>query len=259
VRKITLFALVSFLLFNISAGARSVSKAEFMEDVNTLFLKEDYSAFIRETETEVGRIKLARKEKKEVFYLMGLSYMKLGSFVKARASFSDILGMKGEEFDEDAHIGIADSYFHEKNYVKAIKSYKTILNMYPESERLAGAYHNLGISYKAVKNTQKADYYLNKVKREYSSSFEAESMASRPEKTENYYIVQLGAFRSLKNAKKLVRRLSRKKYDSYIQKIKSGGKTLYRVRGGKFSNKDYAMKLQRKLRRDGFQVKIIEE
>ena len=55
------------------------------------------------------------------------------------------------------------------------------------------------------------------------------------------------------------KKLARKKHDYYIQKVRKEGKTLDRVRGGKFSNKYYAMRLSKKLRRDGFAAKIIVE
>ena len=135
------------------------------------------------------------------------------------------------------------------------------MNKCPNSDRLSGVYYNLGLSYKAKKDFNKANFYFERVKSRYGKSFEAEKVVylQAAKNGVRYYIVQLVALKSLRKAKKLVRRLARKKYDSYIQKTKKGRVTLYRVRAGKFSNKYYATRLQRRLRRSGFSAKIIVE
>ena len=81
-RKIIAFAVISILILESFAGAKGLSRSEFIEEVNTLFLKEDYTALIKKSESEIGRLRFTGKQKKEVFYLMGLSYIKLDNFVK---------------------------------------------------------------------------------------------------------------------------------------------------------------------------------
>ena len=260
-KKLVLVATISLLAFLLSADAREISRAEFIEQMNVLFFKEDYRGLINDAKKNLSRQRLSGKEKKEVLYLTGLSYMKLKDFSAAREAFNSILDMRRNEYKEDAYISMADSYFQEGNYDKAIRIYEKTLYKYPGSDRLSGVYYNLGLSYKAKKDLEKANYCFRKLKTRYKTSFEADKAVylTTGKKAPTYYIIQLGAFKSLKNAKKLVRRLSRKKYDSYIQKIKKGRSVLYRVRGGKFSNKNYAMRLYRRLRRSGFAVKVIVE
>ncbi|NQU95914.1 MAG: tetratricopeptide repeat protein [Candidatus Omnitrophica bacterium] len=260
-KKLTAVTLAILLAANSLAQANNLSAVSFIKKINVLFLKEDYSGLIKNAESNLSRYKLDRNEKSEVLYLTGLSYIKLSNFSKARDSFNNILKTRGNALKQDAHIGIADSYFYGKNFTKAIKAYKDVLNKYPQSDRLSGVYYNLGLSYKAKKDFDKANYYFKQVKSRYGKSFEAEKVVylQAAKNGVRHYIVQLVALKSLKKAKKLVRRLARKKYDSYIQKIKKGRVTLYRVRAGKFSNKYYATRLQRKLRRDGFSAKIIVE
>ena len=260
-QRTIIFLIIVFILFSPPLVlARQSSKIDFIEDINILFLKKDYTGLIKNAEKNFNFYRLSRKEKKEVLYLMGLSYIKLGSFVRAREMFHKILAMKGNNLKQDAYIGIADSYFHEKNFSKAISAYEHVLRIYPRSDRLSSIYYNLGLIFKAKKDLDRANYYFGKIKKLYSRSFEADKPVYLPIKRRpDYYIVQLGAFKSLRNAKKLVRRLRRKKYDSYIQKAKKDGNILYKVRGGKFSNKYYAMRLLRKLKKSGFSAKIIVE
>ena len=259
-KKVLCFVLISLFTFNMPLGAREISKVDFIEDMNILFLKEDHAALIRNAEKNLTSYRLSMKEKKEVLYLMGLSYIKLNNFASAREMFNKILAMKGNDFRQGAYIGIADSYFYEKNFTKAISVYENVLRIYPRSDRLASVYCNLGLIFKAKKDPYKANYYFRKVKKGFSRSFEADRTAYlSTRRSPNYYIIQLGAFKSLRNAKKLVRRLRRKKYDSYIQKARKDGNTLYKVRGGKFSNKYYATRLLRRLKKSGFSAKVIVE
>ncbi|UCD55733.1 MAG: tetratricopeptide repeat protein [Candidatus Omnitrophota bacterium] len=259
-KKLVVIALISLFIFNISVGAREISKIDFIENINILFLKEDYAGLIKNAEKKSDVYRLNRKEKKEVLYLMGLSYIKIDNFREARKMFHKILAMKGDNFRQGAYIGIGDSYFYEKNFSKAISAYEQVLRIYPKSDRLSSVYYNLGAIFNAKKDFDRASYYFAKIKKQYNNSFEADRPAYLPaEKKPDYYIIQLGAFKSIGNAKKLVRRLRRKRYDSYIQKAKKDGNVLYKVRGGKFSNKYYAMRLLRRLKKSGFSAKVIVE
>jgi tetratricopeptide (TPR) repeat protein len=259
-KKRLVLAVVSLLLVTAPARARQVSRADFVEDINILFLKGDYSGLIKKQEGDLASLRLGRKDKKEILYLTGLSYLKLNKFAKARELFRDILDMRGADFRQDSYIGIADTYFREKNFDKAIRAYESVLTAYPRSDRLSGVYYNLGICYEKKKDSGKANAYFRKVKDSYDTSFEADkAFLSSGGGSPDFYIIQLGAFSGIKNAKKLVKRLTRKKYDSYIQKVRKDGRVLYRVRGGKFSNKAYAKRLLRRLRKDGFPAKIIVE
>ncbi|TYB30977.1 MAG: outer membrane protein assembly factor BamD, partial [Candidatus Mcinerneyibacterium aminivorans] len=66
---------------------------------------------------------------------------------------------------------IAESYFDEEDFAKAISEYNKILYKYPDSNYLNDAYYKIGLSYFKQKrhpqrdqtNTEKAIYYLNKV------------------------------------------------------------------------------------------------
>ncbi|MBL7157634.1 MAG: tetratricopeptide repeat protein [Candidatus Omnitrophica bacterium] len=259
-KKIIIFLLIGSFIINTGVGAKSASKRAFMKNINTLFLKEDYKGVIGAAGSNLREYRFTTEDKKEILYLAGLSYTKTGNFEKARESFGKILDMKGNDVREKAYMGIANSYFEEGKADEAIEAYENVLSMYPRSDWLASVYYNLGSSYKSKGNLSKANSYFGKVERQYDTSFEAEKTTYSPgERKSEFYIVQLGVFKDMKNAKALVRKLKRKRYDSYIQKIKRDGDILYRVRGGKFSNEGYAARLLKKLKKDGFQAKIIEE
>ena len=258
-KKLIALISISIILSSSLAIARPVSEAKFIKDINILFLKEDYSGLLAYSREGMRSCRLGRNQKKEALYLMGLSYMKLEKFDKARESFDDIIKMKGSDLKDEAYIGIADSYFKESDFDKAIIAYKSVINAFPRSDRISGVYYNIGLCYKEKNNLDKANYYHKKIRTGYNESFEAKGSDYLSSNGTKYYIIQIGAFRSLKNAKKLHRTAARKGYESYIQKAKKDGETIYKVRAGKFSNKDYAYNIVRKLKRDKFSVKIIVE
>ena len=255
------FAVISLFIAASPAYGRELSRAEFVNEINFLFLKGDYSTLVKSADDDLGHYRLGTRNEKEVLYLAGLSHLKLSNFTKARGFFCNILDMRGGEFKEDAHISTADSFFEEKDFDRAIKAYEGALSAYPGSDRLAGVYYNLGLCYKEKKDPAKANSYFRTLKERYEASFEADKLMYLPSESgsQEFYIIQLGAFASLRNAKKLVKKLAKKKYDSYIKKTKAGGSVLYKVRGGKFSNKYYATRLLRRLKRHGFPAKIIVE
>ena len=81
----------------------------------------------------------------------------------------------------------------------------------------------------------------------------------QPKKKNIYYIVQAGAFKKYRNAKKLKRSLNRKKVDAVILKIKRGRTVFYRVRVGKFRELKNAKRLVRNLKKKGYTADIINE
>jgi len=259
-RRIAVILAVSLFVICPETNARQVSRSDFVEDVNILFLKGDYAALVKKTERFVPEHRFGGNQKKEIMYLAGLSCVQLGEFSKARNLFGKILKMCGNAFREEAYIGIADSYFYGKEYDNAIDAYKNVLEIYPDSERASSIYYNTALCYGAKKNTAKADIYFQKVKNQYGESLEAGKIESlRESKKTSYYIVQLGAFGDLKNAKKLLKKLKRKKYDSYIQKVRKKGGPCKRGRAGKFSIKTSEMGFLRGLSRERFAARIIVE
>ena len=74
---------------------------------------------------------------------------------------------------------IAESYFKEDRYAKAISEYNKIIYKYPDSEYLIDAYYKIGLSYFEQKlhpqrdqtNTKKSMYYLKKVLEQNSNKY----------------------------------------------------------------------------------------
>ncbi|OGW31598.1 MAG: hypothetical protein A3J81_04325 [Nitrospirae bacterium RIFOXYB2_FULL_43_5] len=79
--------------------------------------------------------------------------------------------------------------------------------------------------------------------------------ADNPHQNDIKYVVQAGAFKSLKEAEALKRKLEAKGYKAYIKKYaKSKNPKLYKVRTGEFSAREEAAALALKLKNEGLKA-----
>ena len=72
----------------------------------------------------------------------------------------------------------------------------------------------------------------------------------------SYYCVQVGAFSSEQNARRLAGELKRRGYESEISEGTMQGKTFYRVRVGRFGSRPEAEAELQRLRQEGFPGRI---
>ena len=80
----------------------------------------------------------------DIYYLKGLSELKLNRFELARKSFQVILNRySGSQRAFDACVGIGDSYFLEGNTDRAIATYKDVLEKYPGNSNVSIASQRL--------------------------------------------------------------------------------------------------------------------
>lgn len=73
------------------------------------------------------------------------------------------------------------------------------------------------------------------------------------------YTIQVGSFSTRENASDLKRRLDTKYQDVRIESVQISGDSYYRVRVGRYSDRDDAEKTASKLRRDGHRGRVIIE
>lgn len=71
------------------------------------------------------------------------------------------------------------------------------------------------------------------------------------------FTVQLGAFTDRDNAERLKAAIGLERSDAYIMKVAITGRTFYRVRVGKFSSKEKAIKAAKNLAYEGFEAVVM--
>jgi len=127
--------LVSIILFTIlcslSPNACASTSAERAEE---LFLEGKYDKAITEADKAIDA---DSGKKYELYYLKGLSALKLSKFIEARKAFEYVT----ERYPRsgralDSYIGIGDAYFLEGNTQGALRSYKAAADAFPDDKNI---------------------------------------------------------------------------------------------------------------------------
>lgn len=254
-QKIKKFLVLGFsfalcvLHFTLSCYALNLDKAKI------LFLKGDYAECINECENILAKSRYS-KDLDELYYILGLSYLKQGNLLRASDIFEIISKeFKDSDFKEDVILGLGDIYFLKSDYDNAESKYKQLLEINPETNLKCLLLFKLAQVSLKEGNWQEAQGYLDKLNKDYPLSFE-KRMAKNLSQQEFYFTVQVGAFSKLTNANNLCKKLINKGYSAYIQESDLPQTKTYRVRVGKLSSRFEAEELEKKLITEGYPTKI---
>jgi tetratricopeptide (TPR) repeat protein len=233
----------------------AVSFALNLDKLKTSFLNAEYDEAIKEGENILSRQGYSR-DMDELYYLLGLSYLKVGNFLRASDIFEIILReFKESGFKAEAQLGLGDTFFLRGDFTAAEQQYQEILDNFPEANLKAALYFRL--SQIAVKkgDAQQARSYSERLKQECPLSLEV-----RIDKdivlADFFYTVQVGSFSKSLNAQSLVRKLKNKGYAAYLEEFESAKKMNFRVRVGKVNSRKEAEALAKKLALEGYPTKI---
>lgn len=204
---------------------------------------------------EAVRIAKDLRESDESLYYLGLSYIKIGDYPKARAflrrlvrRFSDSL------FYEPGMIKLADTYFLEKKYSKARELYLEIEQRSSSDDFMPAVLLRLTqIASRQGKWDEKAKY-IKRIKSNYPKASEMKFVKVL-EALGDFFTIQVGAFSVRKNALVLAEEL-KDEYFSYIVSEKKGDYLFYKVRVGRFKNRYDAQKISSKLLNEGYPARI---
>lgn len=228
-----------------------------LDKVKIYFLNGDYNQAILEAEkilASYGSI----PNLDELYYILGLSYLKKGNYLRASDIFEIILKeYKDSAFSQEAKMSLADTYLLRQDYDKAEHYYKDLIVSNPHTKLKAIVYYRLGQVGIKKSDTQKAKEYLDKLKEEFPLNLEIKLNKDLYTTSYIYYTVQVGSFINPSNAKNLCNKLIDEGYDAYIQELDTGGKRIYRVRVGRLNSRLEAVQLENKLSSQGYLTKII--
>lgn len=238
-KKLWLFS--AMLLLAVSAYSLSLESA--YQD----YLYGDYQEAIKKAQQ--------LDENDAVLYFLGMSNIKMRNYSAARKYLSRLLKKYPDSgYCEQAWIKLADTYFLAQSYARAEDLYREILGKYPESTFLPLV--NLRLAQVASKQGrwEERDKYLKKIKADYPKSCEMKFVKIL-EGYGDFFTVQVGAFRSEKNALSVKMELARE-YPVYIVEDKNGSYVLYKVRVGKYKDRAKAEKVFLELLNDGYPARI---
>lgn len=254
----------NFLIFVFSLAACSLQLtacyAMNLDKLKVYFLAGDYKSAISEGEKLLA--KSAHPDySDELYYLLGLSYMKDGNYLRASDIFEIILKeFKESKFKEEAKLGLGDTYLLRGDSVKARDCYEDLIKGNSGTRLKAQVYYRLSQIGFRIQDTQAAKDYLDKIKADFPLSpelrLDKDSYSLLNSSADIYYTVQVGAFSNIENAKGIAEKLAKHGYPAYIEEVNSGGKQSYRVRAGKMRLRQEALALENKLSQEGYPTKI---
>ncbi len=198
----------------------------------------------------------------ELYYLLGLCYLKDGNYLRASDIFEIIIKeFKGSAFEDAAGMGFGDTYFLRGDFIRARETYQSILKSHPETKLKAGLYYRISEASFKEGNSERGKEYLDKLNADFPLAPETRQsrLMQLPEKNTPlfYYSVQVGSFVNSANAYNLKNKLLNSGYSAYVEESVSGsGIKTFRVGAGKLNSRLEAEELNNKLIADGYPTKI---
>lgn len=233
-----------------------------LDKVKVYFLSGDYKSAILEGEKIMAVSGPYSAGLDELYYILGLSYLKDANFLRASDIFEIILNeFKDSGFVEEARLGLGDTYFLRGDFIRAESYYQELINSNPRTELKPQVYYRLSqIGFKKG-DTGIGREYADKLKDNFPLNPELrlnKNLYILADSTSDvYYTVQVGSFSNSTNARNLTRELTQKGFPAYIEETNFGrGGITYRVRVGKFHSRQEAIELENKLSAGGYPTKI---
>ena len=158
-----------------------------LSDENTRTF-EKISSKVNKLEETVARLQIALASKKEVEknvinqsnlmnqlgredYQAAFELLKEGDYETARNSFISFIELYQEsEFLDDAKYWLAETYYAQKAYVKALEEFESIQIQFPDSGKIPETILKSGFCYFELGNFEKAKQILNLVTSQYPNT-----------------------------------------------------------------------------------------
>jgi len=227
-----------------------------LERIKTYFLDGDYKSAIMEGEKLMAQAE-GPADLDELYYILGVSYLKDGNYLRASDIFEIILNeLKDSSFKFEARLGLGDAYYLMGNYPKAEAHYREIIDKNRDSRMLGMVYYRLGQCGYKIGNIDKAKQYMELANADSAAgNIELGSSELCPP-VANYYSVQVGAFTKNNNAVRMMEKLVLKGFSAYLETNDAAGIVTYRVKVGKFSLRREAEETVDKLAQDGYPARV---
>ncbi len=242
------------LVFFASLG---FAQEQTISAVKKLLMQGDYKAAIKE-----GEAILADQEYSpaldELYYLLGLCYLKDGNYLRASDIFEIILNeFPKSAFVEESRLSLGDAYFLKGDYDKARKHYEEVIRRDKKGRLRAFAYERLGMCAAKTGDLGEASQYRTKAQQVATGVTDvATGGQDMCPVFADYYAVQVGAFSKQRNAEGLRQVLVAKGYETYVDSVDSAGIAVYKVRVGKYRTRDEALKVAETLAGEGYPARV---
>jgi len=229
-----------------------------LDRIKAFYLQGDYKSAITEGEKLIAVSGQDSRGLDELYYLLGVSYLKDGNYLRACDIFEIILNeCAGSKFHDEALLGLGDTYYLRGQYQDAQANYARLVD---KTDRLkAAVYWRLSQCAYKLGDPEQGAQYLDRLKDDYPMNPELVCIHEPyllSEDNKAYYAVQTGAFSSKERAESLKNKLISEGHSAYVEQVDASSAVSYRVRVGKFSKRQEAVELEGKLMHEGYPTRI---
>jgi tetratricopeptide (TPR) repeat protein len=241
---------IMFLFFFLLVST-AIFAAGPMENGETYFLKARYG-LAASSYKKALTYDINNNNRANCWYMLGQSYLMMGEFKNARYSFSKITSKYPKTYWlSKAYIGLGDACYHEKKYSDAIKYYKKAMTSKYMAMHGSTVYYKLAKAYRAINYITKAKSYETIIRDKYSDSLESRITLQNKggsSSSSKKYAVQVAYSTRADFAQDCSKKYKKKGYDAYVEVTSSKGKTRYKILVGRYSSKEAAEFLMKKIR-----------
>lgn len=113
-------------------------------------------------------------------YQKGLSLVRDGNYTQAATSFREFLQKYPKSsFDGNAQYWLAECYYAQKDYQRAIKEYQTTISTYPKLDKIASAKLKQALAFSDLGMNNEATTFLQKLVKDHPGTPEAQKAQDR--------------------------------------------------------------------------------
>ncbi|UCC95950.1 MAG: SPOR domain-containing protein [Candidatus Omnitrophota bacterium] len=239
---------IVYSLLSVALSLNVFARSPLLDEAQKDYLYGDYQTAIEKAQSV--------QQDDEVLYFLGLTCSKIGEYKRARSYFHKLTKrFPYSPFYEQTLVKVADTYFLAGDYSKAE-------NLYREMEAKGSSFNYLPLVYLRLAQVaskegrwQEKRKYLNLIKRKYPETCEmryVDVLSSLGD----FFTIQVGAFSKRANASRLKRELEEKGYSAYLIEERKKGYALYKVRIGKYKEKETVERVYLKLLSQGYPARI---
>lgn len=234
----------------------SISFAQDLQTSEIQYLRGKYQKAI-ETLEGILALDVDRPSLAKVYYLLGLSYLKDGNYIRADDCFDIIVKeYQRSNFRQPALIKLIDIDLIKGNFQQVLDRCEKFLARYPKYQRLSSVLFRQYLAKLKLGNWLQARVILAKMNKSSPHSPEMKTILEA-NLLVDYFSVQVGSFKKRRNAQKLMRTLKYEGFDSFVIESKADdGQALFRVRVGRLKIRDQAKQLEKQLIQQGYATKI---
>lgn len=247
--------LIIFLLVTCySLLVTTLSFAQTLAEAQVQYLQCDYQQAI-DTLEKLLSLHVDRRSPPELYYLLGLSYLKSNNLLRASDCFDIII----KEYPDSlvfrqAQIKLIDIDLLREDFKAALEACDEFSRRFPQSEFASAIVLRRYKAQLKLGNAVAAKDLKIRLESDYPQSPENKAIEEKLEKGVNF-CVQVGSFKDKLNAQSLVQSLKQKGFDSYIADGEYSD-NLYRVRVGRLNSLGETKALEKRLSEQGLPTKI---